>query len=94
MPHNHTQSGGVALLSEETAAAYLGVAPETLKVWRSKSRRAGVLIGPRWVAMGGTGRARLIRYRQVDLVAFVEAAAVAFEPKRKVGRPRAAGVAL
>lgn len=77
--------------TEEQAAAFLYVAPDTLRVWRNKSRRAGHLIGPRWIERGGEGRARLIRYRQRDLEEFLEAGAVKLEPKKKLGRPRKAG---
>lgn len=45
--------------TEEQAAAFLGVAPDTLRVWRNKSRRAGHLIGPRWIERGGEGRHQL-----------------------------------
>lgn len=74
--------------TEEQAAAFLAVAPDTLRVWRNKSRRAGHLIGPRWIEGGGEGRARLIRYRPDDLIQFLEAGMVRLAPKKKVGRPR------
>lgn len=77
--------------TEEQAAAFLCVAQDTLRVWRNKSRRAGHLIGPRWIERGGEGRARLIRYRQRDLEEFLEAGAVRLEPKKKLGRPRKVG---
>lgn len=76
---------------EEQAAAFLGVAPDTLRVWRNKSRRAGHLIGPRWIESGGQGRSRLIRYRRDDLIQFLEAGVVRLAPKKRVGRPRKAG---
>ena len=50
------------LISEAEAAEFLGFSRDTLRVWRSKSRRAKKLIGPRWIELGGTGRARAIRY--------------------------------
>lgn len=77
--------------TEDQAAIFLGVAPDTLRLWRNKSRRAGHLIGPRWIEKGGEGRARLIRYRQRDLEDFLEAGAVRLEPKKKLGRPRKVG---
>jgi hypothetical protein len=78
----YTSSSPLALdplLTEEQAAEHLGFAKETLRVWRSKSRRAKRLIGPKWVELGGEGRARCIRYRIGD---------VAWEPPKKRGRPR------
>lgn len=78
------------LLTEDEAATFLGLRPDTLKVWRSKSRRAGRLIGPLWTEMGD-GRARIIRYRIEDLEAYAAAGVVRLEPKRKIGRPRKAG---
>lgn len=78
------------LLTEDKAAAFLDLRPDTLKVWRSKSRRAGRLIGPPWIEMGD-GRARIIRYRLEDLEAYASAGIVRLEPKKKVGRPRKTG---
>lgn len=75
-------------LTEEQAAEFLGVKKDTLRVWRAKSRAQGRLIGPRWHEAGGEGRSRLIRYSPNDLIAFVQAGAVTFEPKKRVGRPR------
>lgn len=80
------------LLTEEEAATFLGLRPDTLKVWRSKSRRAGRLIGPLWTEMGD-GRARIIRYRIEDLEAYAAAGVVRLEPKKKVGRPRKSAAA-
>lgn len=76
--------------TEEQAAAFLGVKPDTLRLWRNKSRRAGHLIGPRWIERGGGGRAGLIRYRREDLIQYMDAGIVRLEPKKKVGRPRKA----
>ncbi len=81
------------LFTDPQAAAWLGFDPATLRVWRSKSRRAGHLIGPRWVEIGGTGTRRRIRYRLEDLRAFTDAGAVALEPPKKRGRPRKAAEA-
>ncbi|HLO76080.1 MAG TPA: helix-turn-helix domain-containing protein [Magnetospirillum sp.] len=81
----------IPYLTEAQAAEFLAVAPDTLRVWRTKSRAAGHLIGPRWIERGGEGRARLIRYRRQDLEAFLEAGAVKLEPKKRLGRPRKAG---
>lgn len=79
-----------SLLNEAEAADLLGVSTDTLRVWRSKARRLGSLIGPRWLELGGTGRARLIRYRRQDLEVWTAAGAVRLEPARKRGRPRKA----
>lgn len=50
-------------LTEEHAAKYLGVAPGTLKNWRSAGQ------GPRYIKI----HHRLIRYDLVDLDRFIEA---------------------
>lgn len=76
------------LLTEQEAARLIGVKPATLKVWRSKSRRAGRLIGPRWVEPAGEGATRIIRYRIADLEAWAAAGAVRLEPRKRPGRPR------
>lgn len=76
------------LLTEIEAAAFLGFEADTLRVWRSKSRRAGRLIGPRWVEIGGEGRRKAIRYRRDDLDAYAAAGAVQLTPRRPRGRPR------
>lgn len=76
------------LLTEQEAAELIGVTADTLKVWRSKSRRAGKLIGPRWVELAGEGVARIIRYRMEDLDAWVSAGVVRLEPRKRRGRPR------
>ncbi|MBI2240172.1 MAG: hypothetical protein HYU59_05135 [Magnetospirillum gryphiswaldense] len=80
------------LLTEEEAATFLGLRPDTMKVWRSKSRRAGRLIGPLWTEMGD-GRARIIRYRIEVLEAYAAAGVVRLEPKKKIGRPRKSAAA-
>ncbi len=49
------------LLSEQEAAAFLGVKPATLQVWRSSRRYA-----LSYLKIG-----RLVRYRQSALVAFL-----------------------
>ena len=51
------------LLDERGAAAFLGVAPQTLRHWRAHARRPLP-----FVRIG-----RAIRYRRADLAAFVEA---------------------
>lgn len=75
------------LLTEQEAAQYLGFAMDTMRVWRSKSRRAKKLIGPKWVELG-CGRRRSIRYRLDDLNAFAAHGAIDFPTPKKVGRPR------
>ena len=84
-----------SLLTEAETAAYLRIDPDTLRVWRSKSRRAGGnLIGPAWRALGG---GRLIRYLAEDIADYVRGAKpfAAVAPtapaaKRRGGRPRKA----
>ena len=83
---------GAPRLREAAAAEYIGAAKDTLRVWRSKSRRAGHLIGPRWIEIrGGAGRARIIWYALADLDAWLAASVVALEPPKKRGRPRKTG---
>lgn len=77
-----------ALMTEGDAAAYLGFAIGTLRVWRTKSRRANRLVGPPWIEIGGDGRRKSIRYRLVDLDGYAAAGAVAL---RRRGRPRKSG---
>ena len=50
------------LMSTDKAAAYLGVKPATLQVWRSTNRSRLA-----FVKVGG-----LVRYRKSDLDAFIE----------------------
>lgn len=52
-----------SVLAEKEAAAYLGVSPAVLHVWRAQRK------GPRYFRAGE----RLIRYRRVDLNAWIEA---------------------
>lgn len=59
------------LLSVTEAAAVLGLSPQTLNRWRCE--RAGK--GPRWLKLGGA-----IRYREADLVAYIERSAQSPEP--------------
>ncbi|WP_247878192.1 helix-turn-helix domain-containing protein [Azospirillum sp. TSO22-1] len=60
-----TTSGGTmeGLLTPESAAILLGVAPATLEAWR----RQGT--GPVFVKLG----TRMVRYRRVDVEAFIAA---------------------
>ena len=53
------------LLDERKAAEFLGLAPMTLRRWRSIGR------GPRYVKLGDTNQSG-IRYRVSDLTAWVE----------------------
>jgi hypothetical protein len=76
--------------TETEAAEFLSAAVDTLRVWRSKSRRTGRLIGPRWTEVGGTGKARMIRYRLADLENFLLGGLVSLEPAKRRGRPRKA----
>ena len=52
-----------SLLSEQLAAALLGVTPRTLQSWRPRGS------GPRYISIS----ARCIRYRRKDLIAWTEA---------------------
>lgn len=79
-----------ALFNEAEAAEYLGFDQDTLRVWRSKSRRAKRLIGPRWTEIGGTGTRKRIRYRLEDLQEYTAAGAAAFKVSKPRGRPRKA----
>lgn len=66
MKNKHTEegtpSGRTLLFSRREAAAYLGVAEQTLAIWKCTGRYnlPCVRIG------------RLVKYRQVDLDAFIE----------------------
>jgi len=51
-------------MTTEEAAAFLSVAPGTMKVWRTRSA------GPKYLKMN-----RLVRYTQKDLEAFVKKSA-------------------
>jgi predicted DNA-binding transcriptional regulator AlpA len=50
----------VSAFNEKGAADYLGLSVKTLQAWRFQSR------GPKYIKLG-----RAVRYRQVDLDAFV-----------------------
>lgn len=83
------------LLTDEEAARYLGFKPQTLRVWRTKSRKVRRLIGPRWTEIGGgNGLKSRPRYRIEDLQAFAAAQMVAFVPRKRIGRPRKAEGAI
>ncbi len=92
-PNQVSQLPPKTLFNEREAAAHLGFDPDTLRVWRSKSRSAKRLIGPRWVEIGGEGRRKRIRYRLEDLDAYTAAGATSLEPRKRVGRPRKIGTA-
>lgn len=51
------------LMNEHQAAALLSVAVKTLRNWRCRGD------GPKFVKLGG---GKLVRYRESDLVAFIE----------------------
>lgn len=76
------------LYTEDNVASYLDVKADTLRVWRSKSRRAGTFVGPVWKELPGTGRARIIRYFGQDLLDYVSRGTVQLQPKKRPGRPR------
>lgn len=65
MKEKHTEeaiaSGPVILLSRKEAAAYLGVAEQTLALWKCTGR-----YGLKCVKIG-----RLVKYRKQDLDAFI-----------------------
>ena len=73
--------------TEWETAYFLGMDPETLRVWRSKSRRSGRLIGPAWADLGTGGRV-LVRYAAADVRDYAAARVVALQPRRPRGRPR------
>ena len=56
------------LLTETEAAQYLGVKPQTLRLWRSTGHIPGRREGPPYVRLG----ARLIRYAAADLSRWLE----------------------
>ncbi|MBK5958438.1 hypothetical protein CCR97_09480 [Rhodoplanes elegans] len=66
MKTNSTISSGDTLLDERQAAELLNLSCRTLQAWRA------VDAGPRFIRAG-----RAVRYRRTDLLAWVEANAVA-----------------
>jgi hypothetical protein len=58
------------LLIEREAAAFLRVAPQTLRTWRSEGR------GPAYARLGA-GKRTSVRYDRRDLESFIEAGRVA-----------------
>lgn len=76
--------------TEADAAAWLGVKPETLATWRRESRKAGKLIGPRWLNGAADGKKEIPRYRLVDLIGWQDSRQTKLEPARRPGRPRKA----
>jgi len=56
----------------EEAAVFLSLEPDTLRLWRNKSRRTGRLLGPPWIDLG-EGRRSVIRYRREDVERHVAA---------------------
>ena len=57
------QTERIPLLREAQAAKYLGYEPSTLRFWRARQK------GPRFIKPNG----RVIRYRQEDLDAWLDA---------------------
>lgn len=75
------------LLDEGSAAAVLGVSVRTLQRWRHRG------CGPVFVKLG-RGRGRLCRYREADVLAFLDACArTSTRPPRAVEAPRREGQA-
>lgn len=66
--------------SEADAAEYLGLQPQTLRLWRSQRR------GPAYIKLG-TGRFARVRYRVQDLDAWLAGQVIT---PRRPGRPRKA----
>lgn len=56
-----------AALAVRPAAEYIGVEPSTLDQWRSKERRLGRRLGPRYCQLG-----RKIVYKVADLDEFLD----------------------
>jgi hypothetical protein len=77
---NASQASTSAVLFETDAAAYLGLRPQTLRLWRSKKKRRG----PAYVKLGDGPGAR-VRYRIADLDAWLAQQVVT---PRRPGRPR------
>lgn len=73
VPQKHTEK---SVLTETAAAAFLGLRPSTLRGYRAKSWEQGRQIGPRFCEVRGSGDDPLIRYRLVDLLAWVDAGLV------------------
>jgi hypothetical protein len=57
-----------SLLTEEEAARFLGFSTRALQNWRTRGGKNPDSRGPRYV-----GRARAVRYRRRDLIAWIEA---------------------
>ena len=86
--HSPATSLSDEILTEIEAARYLKLKPDTLKVWRSKTRSTGIQHGPLWSERAGSGRSRIIRYLRADIQEYIAAGVVRIEPKRAAGRPR------
>ena len=76
----------------DEAAFFLGVDPNTLRVQRNKSRRAGARFGPPWVDLG-TGARPLIRYPAEAVKAYAAARLVQIGAKKRGRPPKLATVA-
>ena len=83
-----TPARPLGLLRDDDAAEYLDIKPQTLRQWRTESRKRGRLVGPRWVDIGIGSLKGRPRYRLSDLEAYVASKAVALEPLKRRGRPR------
>lgn len=55
-------------LTNDEAARYLGLRPNTLEIWRHTSKKSGRTIGPPYTMIGSR-----VRYSQADLDAWVAA---------------------
>jgi hypothetical protein len=77
--HEHGSEGQAApaLLSQEEAAEFLGLAPSTLSSWRVEGR------GPKFIRISG----RAVSYRACDLETFISEREVQPQPLRIAGAP-------
>jgi len=75
-------------MTTQEASDFLGVAVLTMEGWRRESRKKRRLFGPAWINLAVDDGKEIVRYRLVDLIAWLDSRRAAYAPARRPGRPR------
>jgi hypothetical protein len=75
-------------MTDQEASEFLGVAVLTLYGWRHESRKRKRLLGPAWINLAVDDGKEIVRYRLIDLVAWLDSRRSGLVPARRPGRPK------